>query len=271
MSINDPLKNINEIEKDEDDEEILAKSNKKRNKNNSTDNKHFDFLREIKFIPRNELTNTHRNIVDDHIESISTWKINKFRKLLTIIGYFISFGILFVITLYDKTIILKLYCDRANPENSNYVLITDYNNKQYLCILISQILTNINPLFKMGHKNESKTLGIPSNSRYINKNGDIRTDIQNIYFIFKNVRYIYNSIACSFSSAYFNLNRYRNSEILQLFDKKYCYSQRENSIALSSRKEVSLSEEESDSVYSPSLSEYNYLINLILIIIFLIK
>ena len=261
MSINDPLKNINEIEKDEDDEEILAKSNKKRNKNNSTDNKHFDFLREIKFIPRNELTNTHRNIVDDHIESISTWKINKFRKLLTIIGYFISFGILFVITLYDKTIILKLYCDRANPENSNYVLITDYNNKQYLCILFSQILTNINPLFKMGHKNESKTLGIPSNSRYINKNGDIRTDIQNIYFIFKNVRYIYNSIACSFSSAYFNLNRYRNSEILQLFDKKYCYSQRENSIALSSRKEVSLSEEESDSVYSPSLSEYNYLIN----------
>ena len=38
-----------------------------------------------------------------------------------------------------------------------------------LVIQIKEILTNINPLFRMGHKSESKTLGIPSNSRYINK------------------------------------------------------------------------------------------------------
>ena len=75
------------------------------------------------------MTNTHRNIVDDHIESLSTWKINKFRKILTIVGYFLSLGILFFITLYDNTIILKLYCDKANPEDSDYILITDYNNQ----------------------------------------------------------------------------------------------------------------------------------------------
>ena len=91
---------------------------------------------------------------------------------MTVIGYFLSFGILFIITLYDRTIILKLYCEKANPENSHYVLITDYNNKQYLCILIIEKLTNINPLFRINNKNGSKTLGIPANSRYINKNGE---------------------------------------------------------------------------------------------------
>ena len=269
MSINDPLESINEIGKDDEQEKILgkAKDNIKEEKEKiekkefkMDEPKPFEFIKDIRFFPRTELTNTHRNIVDDHIESISTWKINKFRKILTIIGYFVSFGILFIITLYDKTFILRLYCERANPENSNYVLITDYDEKQYLCILISEILTNINPLFKIGYKNESKTLGIPPNSRYINKNGESRTDMKNIYFIFKNVRYIYNSNLCSFSSSYFNLNRYRNCEILQLFDKSYSNNVRE-SIPLSSKKEVSLMEEENESVFSPSLPEYNYLIN----------
>ena len=261
MSINDPLENINEIEKEEEDDNEILKNNKKKFSLFRKDNqREFNFIREIRFIPRTELTNTHRNIVDDHIESISTWEINKIRKILTIIGYFLSFGILFIITLYDKTFILKLYCDRANPEKSNYVLITDYDNKQYLCILVSQILTNINPIFKMAHKGESKTLGIPSNSRYINKNGEKRTDMQNIYFIFKNVRYIYNSSSCSFSSAYFNLNLYKNNEILQLFDKKYSYNVRD-STRISVNKEISLEEEENDSVYSPSFPEYNYLLN----------
>ena len=206
MSINDPLENISEMDKEDEEDEIITKPNNINKITKKNENKQYEFIRDIRFIPRTELTNTHRNIVDDHIESISTWKINKFRKLLTIIGYFLSFGILFIITLYDKTFILKLYCDRANPENSNYVLITDYDNKHYLCILISEILTNINPLFRMGHKSESKTLGIPSNSRYINRNGDMKTDMNNIYFIFKNVRYIYNNNLCSFSSSYFNLN-----------------------------------------------------------------
>ena len=274
MSINDSLENINEIDKDEEEAKITKKTkSKKKNKNKENNNKNnnknktkklenkpYDFIRDIRFIPRTELTNTHRNIVDDHIESISTWKINKFKKLLTIIGYFLSFGILFFITLYDKTFILKLYCDRANPENSNYVLITDYDNKHYLCILITEILTNINPLFRMGHKSESKTFGIPSNSRYINKNGNIRTDMNNIYFIFKNVRYIYNNNLSSFSSSYFNLNRYKNNEILQLFDKKYSYNLHD-SIPMSIKKDVSLMEEETESVFSPSLAEYNYLLN----------
>ena len=258
MSIDDPLGSKNEFDLVNEREKVLIKNNKPQMK--KIENKTYDYLRDIKFIPRTELTNTHRNIVDDHIESISTWKINNFRKMLTIIGYFLSFGILFIITLYDNTIILKLYCERANPENSNYVLITDYDNKNYLCILISEILTNINTLFRMGHKSESKTLGIPSNSRYINKNGDSRTDMQNIYFIFKNVRYIYHSISCSFSSSYFNLNRYRNCEILQLFDKNYSFNLHD-SFAISAKNDISLMEEENELVYSPSLAEYNYLIN----------
>ena len=87
-----------------------------------------------------------------------------------------------------------------------------------------------------------------------------KTEMQNIYFIFKHVRYIYNNNLCCFSASYFNLNRYRNNEILELFDKKYSYNLRD-SIPLSTKNDISLTEEETDSVYSPSLAEYNYLIN----------
>ena len=215
-------------------------------------------LREIGFMKRTNLTNTHRNIVDDHIESLSTWKINKFRRILTIVGYFLSFGILFIFTLYDKTIILKLYCERANPEESNYVLITDYDNKKYLVSLLIEKLINLNGLFKTTIKCESKTLNIPSNSRYRNKNyidTENNNDMLNIYFIFKNVRYIYHIESCVFSSAYFNLNNYKNREILEKFDKKYNFN------PISKNKEITLQDEENESVYYPSLPEYNYLIN----------
>ena len=253
-----PLEKIRETEKEEDDDEFVRKGNDKSNII-SNENQINVLIREIGFIKRNNLTNTHRNIVDDHIESLSTWKINKFRKILTIVGYFLSFGILFIITLYDKTIILKLYCERANPEDSNYILITDYDNKKYLVSLINERLTNINPLFKMSYKNESNLLNIPPNSKYINKNNkeeEKNNGMYNLYFIFKNVRYIYHTDSCIFSSAYFNLNNYKNKEILRLFDKKYSF----NSNNIKS-KEITLQEEENESVYFPSLSEYNYLIN----------
>ena len=257
MSFSVPLEKIKETEKEEDDDDFISKSNKKINIVNN-DNQTNVLLRDIGFMKRTILTNTHRNIVDDHIESLSTWKINKFRKILTIVGYFLSFGILFIFTLYDKTIILKLYCDRANPEDSNYVLITDYDNKKYLVHLISEKLTNLNSLFKTAFKNESKILNIPSNSRYINKNNiddEKNNDMLNLYFIFKNVRFIYQADSCTFSSAYFNLNNYKNREILRLFDKKY------NFTSNIKNKEITLQEEENESVYYPSLSEYNYLIN----------
>ena len=257
MSFRIPLEKIKETEKEEDDEDFVSKSNKKITIINN-DNQSNVLLREIGFMKRTILTNTHRNIVDDHIESLSTWKINKFRKILTIVGYFLSFGILFIFTLYDKTIILKLYCDRANPEDSNYVLITDYDNKKYLVNLISEKLTNLNSLFKTAFKNESKILNFPSNSRYINKNNiddEKNNDMLNLYFIFKNVRFIYQSDSCTFSSAYFNLNNYKNREILRLFDKKYNFSTNIKN------KEITLQEEENESVYYPSLAEFNYLIN----------
>ena len=252
------LEKIKEIEKEEDEDEILSKIENKP-KLNKADTQENIILKEIGFMKRTNLTNTHRNIVDDHIESLSTWKINKFRKLLTIVGYFISFGILFIFTYYDKTIILKLYCDRANPEDSNYVLITDYDNKKYLVKLISEKLTTINPLFKNNqYKFQSKTMNIPNESRYINKNNKIEennNDMLNLFFIFKNVRYIYHTDSALFSSAYFNLNNYRHGEILELFDKKFVLNSSKK------HKEITLQEEENRRVYYPSLAEYNYLIN----------
>ena len=77
----------------------------------------------------------------------------------------------------------------------------------------------------------------------------------NLYFIFKNVIFIYQSDSCTFSSAYFNLNNYKNREILRLFDKKYNFSTNIKN------KEITLQEEENESVYYPSLAEFNYLIN----------
>ena len=257
--MNESLENIKDAEKDEeedDDEDTLTRENKKLNLINN-ESRINNLLKEIGFIKRTNLTNTHRNIADDRIESLSTWKINKFKRLLTIIGYFLTFGILFIITLYEKTIILKLYCERANPEDSNYVLISDYDNKKYLVKLIKEKLTTINSLFRI-FKMESKTLNIPSNSRYINKNNlneEQNNDMLNLYFIFKNVRYIYHRDSSFFSSAYFNLNNYKHSEILRLFDRNHNFNLNKKN------KEITLQEEENENVYYPSLQEYNYLIN----------
>ena len=249
---------IVEEEKDDFSSKDNINMNKKLNKRGSKPN---IVLKEIDFIKRTNLTNSHRNIVDDRIESLSSWKINKCKRILTIIGYFLSFGILFIITLYDNTIILKLYCDRANPEESNYILITDYDNKKYLVQLISEKLTNLNQVFRTGNWNEMKLLSISENSRYINKNNKLEeksNDMLNLYFIFKNVRYMYHTDTCSFSSSYFNLNHYKNREILNLFDKES-----NSNLFINKQKDidVSLTEEEKESVYCPNLHEYNYLIN----------
>ena len=96
MSFRIPLEKIKETEKEEDDEDFVSKSNKKITIINN-DNQSNVLLREIGFMKRTILTNTHRNIVDDHIESLSTWKVNKFKKLLTIVGYFLSFGIFIIL------------------------------------------------------------------------------------------------------------------------------------------------------------------------------
>ena len=259
----EPLDSIKASEIVEEDKDEFSSNNninvnKKLNKGGSKPN---IVLKEIDFIKRTNLTNSHRNIVDDRIESLSSWKINKCKRILTIIGYFLSFGILFIITLYDNTIILKLYCDRANPEESNYILITDYDNKKYLVQLISEKLTNLNQIFRTGNQNEMKLLSISENSRYINKNNKFEeksNDMLNLYFIFKNVRYMYHTDTCSFSSSYFNLNHYKNREILNLFDKE---SNSNLFINKQKDKDVSLTEEEKESVYCPNLHEYNYLIN----------
>ena len=252
---------ISEIIEEEKDDFSTKNSQKINKKSTKIESKSNIVLKEIGFIKRTNLTNSHRNIVDDHIESLSSWKINKCKKILTIIGYFISFGILFIITLYDNTLILKLYCDRANPEESNYILITDYDNKKYLVHLIKEKLLNLNQIFRTSNnKNEIKLLSISENSRYINKNNKLEeksNDMLNLFFIFKNVRYIYHTETYSFSSSYFNLNGYKNREILNLFDKE----NNSNLILNNKKKDISLTEEEKKSVYCPNLHEYNYLIN----------
>ena len=126
----EPLDSIKTSEiTEEERNDFLTKNNTSHKQSfNKIDHSPSIVLKEIGFIKRTNLTNSHRNIVDDHIESLSSWKINKFKKYLTIAGYFLTLGILYIITLYDNTIILKLYCNRANPEESNYILITDYDN-----------------------------------------------------------------------------------------------------------------------------------------------
>ena len=241
----------------EDENSIEETSTQKKKK--------FNFVKEIKFIPRTEFTNTHRNPIDDHIESLSTWKINHFRKSVTILLYFLSFGILFLLTFIFPTIILKLYCNKDNPENSDYILITDYDHKKYLCCLNSHQITSINPVMKM--KKDMQNIGLKKNSRYVTKDYQrfLGHNIKNIYFIFKNVRYIYNYDNCSFSCATFNLNQYKNKEILDLFDKNCNISSSSNSIdnaKTNSSYKKSLRQEEKEGAFTPNVAEYNYLLNL---------
>ena len=79
MSINDTsetksenLKEKEETNQEENSSPIEKPSKINIKKRKKVESNIFEYLSDIRFVPRTELTNTHRNIVDDHIESIST-------------------------------------------------------------------------------------------------------------------------------------------------------------------------------------------------------
>ena len=149
-----------------------------------------DVFNITRFTPRNELTNTHRNVVDDHIHSIMTWKIRKMKYFLTIIGYLLSFGILYIFTYYYHTLIISLYCEEATPENCDYVVITDFSNSKYICPVIHQKFHEVHPVFKKSPHILSRLGTIKSDSPYLNKNLDeAKKEAFGIIFFFKNVKY----------------------------------------------------------------------------------
>lgn len=205
-----------------------------------------DLFNSTKFTPRNELTNTHRNVVDDHIYSIMTWKIRKTKYFLTTIGYILSFGILYILTYYYHTLIITLYCEETTPENCDYVVITDFSNSKYICPVIHQKFHEVHPVFKKSPHILSRLGTIKSESPYLNKNLDeAKKEAFGIIFFFKNVKYQYKN--GEFAPVYFNLCKYTNEELINIFyheGKKYYY------LNSNDNKE-----------FMPNLSEYNYLLN----------
>ena len=113
---------------------------------NDIDNNELTLISKVKFIPRTEITNTHRCTVDDHINILICYKIDKCRYYFVIFGYFITFGILFLFSYFYNNLILKLYCTPCSPEECEYVLIVDFDDKKYICKVRKQNMEEMNQL-----------------------------------------------------------------------------------------------------------------------------
>ena len=200
----------------------------------------------VRFVPRTEMTNTHRNVVDDHIASITTWKIKQTKYFFTIIGYILSLGILYFFTLCKRTLIITLYCEESSAEESDYVVITDFSGLKYICIIIHQRFHEVHPIFRKSPHIQNRIGIVNQSSPYLNKSIDESSKTYfGIIFFFKNVKYQYKDGV--FSPVYFNLSKYTNEELINIFyheGKKYYYlNSNENKEGM------------------PTLTEYNYLLN----------
>ena len=219
---------------------------------NDIENNINDLISKIKFNPRTEITNTHRCTVDDHIKNLICYKIDKCSYYCAIFGYFITFGILFLFSYFYNNLFLQLYCNPCSPEESQYVQIVDFDDKKYICKVKKQNMEEINQLIKKNNQKENVFLKIDLNSKYLNKNLDEMNDNKiSITFNFKNVKYFYNYRKSCFVPSFFSLSNYTNKEILDLFNKNIT----EN------KYQITFEEEEMEEVYTPNLSEYNYLLN----------
>ena len=214
---------------------------------NDIDNDIFNVISNIKFYPRTEITNTHRGTVDDHIEMVICYKIDKCKYYLTFFGYIITFGILFLMTYLYNNLTLKLYCKTCLPDECQYVQIVDFNKKKYVCKVKKQNLEEMNFIIQKNQINpkEKCYLKIDLNSKYIKNNVDIMDGNKiGITFIFKNVKYFYNYRKACFVPSFFSLSEYTNKEVIDLFYKQ-----------------EKINEEDLENYNSPNLSEYNFLLN----------
>ena len=219
---------------------------------NDIDNNELTLISKVKFIPRTEITNTHRCTVDDHINILICYKIDKCRYYFVIFGYFITFGILFLFSYFYNNLILKLYCTPCSPEECEYVLIVDFDDKKYICKVRKQNMEEMNQLMKKNNQKENIFLKIDLNSKYLNKNLDEMNDNKiSITFTFKNVKYFYNYRKRLFVPSFFSLSNYTNKEILDLFNKK----------VEQTKYQITFEEEEIEEICTPNLNEYNYLLN----------
>lgn len=202
----------------------------------------------VKFNPRTDHTNTHRNVVDDNIYRITSWRIIKWKYFLAIIGYFFSLGTLFLLTCIKKTFIITLYCEESLPEKADFVVITDFSNRKYICSVFRQKYHEVHPIFRRVYNEEHghKMNPMPPFSPFLNKHFEESDEnFEDVVFFFKNVKY--HLKGGEFCPIYFDLCKYTNEEILEIFNHI-----NKNLVYLNSNESKN---------FAPNVAEYNYLLN----------
>ncbi|MCQ2816937.1 MAG: hypothetical protein MJ252_06705 [archaeon] len=157
------------------------------------------------FEPRNEINNTHKNTVDENISSIIPYVKLDTRYLIVVVLYFVTLGILFILTLFFPTLILSLYCQRvmgSSKDNIDYVEIIDINNVHYVCKVERKNVYKPHPKLEKLFKDKSKLIFDKANN----------PNYEEVTFLFKNVKY--NIIGNTVKPAFVSLYDYANQDVI---------------------------------------------------------
>ena len=93
----------------------------------------FTLLSKIPFLKRTVINNTHSNTVDDNISEITVWEINQRKNRFAKVLYILSFGIVYILTLYYPKLYIYLICDPCEILSAEYCLITNKEGEDTLC------------------------------------------------------------------------------------------------------------------------------------------
>ena len=89
---------------------------------------------------RSKENNTHSNILDDRISEITVWSLNPNKKKKAILLYFLSCGILYIISLLNPKIYLSLNCDPCDIKEADYCLIKCSEDNKFTLVRLKRIL-----------------------------------------------------------------------------------------------------------------------------------
>ena len=139
------------------------------------------------------------------------YKFNTRKRIVAIILYLITIGVLYIMTFYISKLFLFLNCEECNVEDSQFFVVIDFNKKWNLCDA-----QNVDYFEDLNKKRIDRRDVI--NSQYI---GDekFNTSDKHIIFDYRKNIYIYINDENRFIPLTINLTKYTYKEIHKIFGK----------------------------------------------------
>lgn len=161
------------------------------------------------------INNTHCNLVDESIEIIYCWKYTRFYKLKVILYNIFTLGLIYLLCYLKKNLFIKIFCLHCEINETDLFQIIDIDKNEYL---IRAERENFYKKYRFlkdqyFYNNSKKNL---DSSIYIGKESKNK-EHDTIVLYFKNNKYLYLESEKNLIPLQFDLSKFKNSEIHELF------------------------------------------------------